>query len=200
MTIISSISLGVCWFDLSLLICQTMLIGLTDRKIECRSRNTSGKQEKTGEREEPRVSEGLGIHSTLWNTSWVALKVSAGHSTVFIPSNFYSKPSKVRKLVGVCHRNCLFLGTEREVRRCSVTCSCPTLWDPMDYSTQASPVHHNLPELAQTYVHRVGDAIQSSHPLSHPSTSLNLSQHQDLFQCVSSLHQVAKALELQFQH
>ena len=70
----------------------------------------------------------------------------------------------------------------------------------MDYSTQASPVHHNLPELAQTYVHRVGDAIQSSHPLSHPSASLNLSQHQDLFQCVSSLHQVAKVLELQLQH
>lgn len=124
MTIISSISLGVCWFDLSLLICQTMLIGLTDRKIECRSRNTSGKQEKT-EREEPRVSEGLGIRSTLRDTSWVARKVSAGHSAVFIPSNslLYSKPSKMRKLVGVCHRNCLFLGTEREVRRCSVTCS-----------------------------------------------------------------------------
>ena len=86
MTIISSISLGVCWFDLSLLICQTMLIGLTDRKIKCRSRNTSGKQEKTGEREEPRVSEGRGVRSSLWHTSWVALKVSTGHSAIFILS------------------------------------------------------------------------------------------------------------------
>ena len=174
MTIISSISLGVSWFDLSLLICQTMLIGLTDRKIKCRSRNTSGKQEKTGEREEPRVSEGLGVHSSLWNTSWVALKVSTGHSAILLfllqaTHYFYSKPSKVRKLVGVCYRNLLSLGTDCEMCCCSVTHSCPTLWDPMDYSTQGSPVLHNLPELAQTYVHQVSDAIQPSHPLSHPS-------------------------------
>ena len=66
----------------------------------------------------------------------------------------------------------------------------------MDYSTQASPVHHNLPELAQTYVHRVGDAIQPSHPLLSPYPTFNLSQHQNLFQLVSSSHQVAKVLEL----
>ena len=70
----------------------------------------------------------------------------------------------------------------------------------MDYSTQASPVHHNLPELAQTYVHRVGDAIQPCGPVSSPSPAISLFQHQGLFQCVSSLHQVAKALELQRQH
>ena len=59
------------------------------------------------------------------------------------------------------------------------------------------PVHHQLPELAQTHVHRVGDAIQPSHPLSSPSPpAFNLSQHQSLFQWVSSLHQVAKILEL----
>ena len=45
---------------------------------------------------------------------------------------------------------------------------------------------------AQTHVHWVGDAIQLSHPLSSPSPALNLSQHQSLFQWVSSLHQVAK--------
>ena len=47
----------------------------------------------------------------------------------------------------------------------SVTQSCPTLCDPMDCSTPGFPVLHHLPELAQTHVHRVGDAIQPSHPL-----------------------------------
>ena len=56
------------------------------------------------------------------------------------------------------------------------------LCDPMDGSTPGLPVHHQLPELAQTYVHRVCDAIQPSHPLSSPSPpALNLSQHQGLF-------------------
>ena len=43
--------------------------------------------------------------------------------------------------------------------------SCPTLGDPMDCSTAGLPVHHQLPELAQTHVHRVGDAVQPSHPV-----------------------------------
>ena len=77
----------------------------------------------------------------------------------------------------------------------SVTQSCLTLCDPMDCSTPGFPVSHQLPELAQTHVHRVGDAIQPSHPLSSPSPpALNLSQHQDLFKWVSSLHQVAKSI------
>ena len=62
------------------------------------------------------------------------------------------------------------------------------------------PVLHHLPECAQTHVHWVSDAIQPSHPLSSPSHAFNLSQHQGLFQWVSSLHQVAKVLELQLQH
>ena len=75
---------------------------------------------------------------------------------------------------------------------------CPALCDPMDCSMPVFPVHHQLPELAQTHVHRVGDAIQPSHPMSSPSWSaFNLSQHQGLFQWVSSSHQVAKVLELQ---
>ena len=65
----------------------------------------------------------------------------------------------------------------------SVTQSCPTLCDPMDYSTPGFPVHHQLLELAQTHVHRVSDAIQPSHPLSSTSPpTCNLSQHQGLFQ------------------
>ena len=56
--------------------------------------------------------------------------------------------------------------------------------------------HHQLPEFAQTHVHRVGDTMQPSHPLSSPSPSaFNLSQYQGLFQGVSSLHQVATVLE-----
>ena len=52
----------------------------------------------------------------------------------------------------------------------------------MDCSTPGLPVHHQLPELAQAHVHRVGDAIQLSHPLSSPTPpAFNLSQHQDLF-------------------
>ena len=61
--------------------------------------------------------------------------------------------------------------------------SCPTLCDPMDWSTSGFPVHHQLPELTQTHVHRVGDAIQSTCPLLSPSPSdFNLFQHQGLFQ------------------
>ena len=63
----------------------------------------------------------------------------------------------------------------------------------MDCSTPGFPVHHQLPELAQTHVHRVGNAIQPCHPLSSPSPpTFSLSQHQGLFQWVSSSHQVAK--------
>ena len=61
--------------------------------------------------------------------------------------------------------------------------------------------HHQLPELAQTHVHRVGDAIQPSHPLMSPSPPVfNVSQHQGIFQGVSSSYQMAKVLELQLQH
>ena len=83
----------------------------------------------------------------------------------------------------------------------SVGQSCLTLCDSMDCSTLGLPVHHQLPELIQTPVHWVGDAIQPSHPLLSPSPpAFNLSQHQDLFRRVSSSHQVVKGLEFQFQH
>ena len=59
--------------------------------------------------------------------------------------------------------------------------SCPTLYDPMNRSTPGLPVHHQLPESTQTHEHRVGDAIQPSHPLSSPSPpALSLSQYQGL--------------------
>jgi len=80
----------------------------------------------------------------------------------------------------------------------SVTQSCPTLCDPMNCSKRGLPVHHQLPEFTQTHVHRVGDAIQPSHPLSSPfPPAPNPSQHQSLFQWVNSSHEVAKVLEFQ---
>jgi len=83
----------------------------------------------------------------------------------------------------------------------SVTQLYPTLCIPMDCSTPGLPVCHQLPELTQTHVHWVGDAIQPSHPLSAPSPpAFNLSQHQGLFQRDNSSHQVSKVLELQLQH
>ena len=65
----------------------------------------------------------------------------------------------------------------------SVAQSCPTLCDPMNCSMPGLPVHHQLPEFTQTHIHRVGDAIQPSHPLSSPSPPApNPSHHQSLFQ------------------
>ena len=83
----------------------------------------------------------------------------------------------------------------------SASQSCPTLCNSMNRSTPGLPVHHQLPEFTQTHIHRVGDAIQPSHPLLFPSPPApNPSQHQSLFQWVNSSHEVAKVLEFQLQH
>ena len=75
------------------------------------------------------------------------------------------------------------------------------LCNPMDCSMPGFPVHHQLLELAQTHIHRVGDAFQPSLPLSSPSPpAFYLSHDQGLFQWVSSNHQVAKVWEPQLQH
>ena len=69
----------------------------------------------------------------------------------------------------------------------------------IDCSIPGFPVHHQLPELAQTHVHWFSDAIQLSQPLASPSAiAFNLSQHQDLFKWVTSLHQVAKYWNFSF--
>ena len=96
------------------------------------------------------------------------------------------------------YRQILYLNN---IQFSSVTQSCLTICDPMDCSMPGFLVHQQLLELAQTHVHRVSDAIQPSHPLLSPSPpAFNLFQHQDLFQLVTSLHQVAKVLEFQLQH
>ena len=77
---------------------------------------------------------------------------------------------------------------------CSVAQSCPTLCDSMDCSTPGFPALHHLLELAKIHVYWVSDAIPPSHPLLPPSPPAhNLSQHQGLFQWVSSSHQTAYA-------
>ena len=120
---------------------------------------------------------------------------------VFLPGEFHGQKS----LAGYSPWGCKELDmTERLTHSLSMFSSvaqlCPTLCDPMDCSTPGFLVHHQLLEPTQTHVHRVGDAIQPSHPLSSPSPTFNLSQHQGLFQWVSSLHQVTKVLEFQLQH
>ena len=83
----------------------------------------------------------------------------------------------------------------------SASQSCPTLCNPMDCSMSGFPVHHQLLELAQIHAHQVHAVIQPSHPLSSPSPpAFCFSQHQDLFQWVSSSHQMVKVLAFQLQH
>ena len=79
--------------------------------------------------------------------------------------------------------NCLLPSSYISVQFSSVTQPGPTLCNPMNRSMPGLPVHHQLPEFTQTHVHRVGDAIQPSHPLSSPSSPTpNPSQHRGLFQ------------------
>ena len=76
----------------------------------------------------------------------------------------------------------------------SVAQSCPSLCDPMDFSTPGLPIHHQLPEFTQTHVHWVGDATQLSHPLSSPfPPTFNLSHHQGLTPLVLTLSVITPA-------
>ena len=93
----------------------------------------------------------------------------------------------------------VFLSGFSSVQFSSVAQLCPTLCYPMNRSTPGLLVHHQLPEFTQIHAHRVGDAIQPSHPLSSPSLPApNPSQHQSLFQWVNSSHEVAKYWSFSF--
>ena len=102
------------------------------------------------------------------------------------------------------YKRCWFYPGIGKIPWSSIQFSCsvmPDSFNPMDYSMPGFPVHHQLLELVQTHVHWVGDAIQPSHPLSSASLpAFYLSQHQGLFQLVSSSNEVTKVLELQLQH
>ena len=147
------------------------------------------------------LEEEIAIHSSIlaWKTSWTEEPVQATvhgitkshtrlnthtHSTWQL--HFASSVVKLKRLHIEMHQFS------------SVAQSCLILCDPMDCSTPGFPARHQLPEPTQTHVHRVGDAIQPSHPLLSPA--LNLFQHQGLFQWVSCSYQVVKVLELQLQH
>ena len=113
--------------------------------------------------------------------------------------NFECNPSLIS--LTRLHLHLLPSNSTRSIQFSSAAQLCPTLCDPMDCSMPGLPVHHQLLEFTQTHVHRVGDAIQPSHPLSSPSPpAFNLSQHQGLFKWISSSRQVAKVLEFQLQH
>ena len=95
----------------------------------------------------------------------------------------------------------VYIYTYQSVQFSSVIQLCLTLCHPMNHSMPGLPVHHQLPEFTQTHPHRVGDAIQPSHPLLAPSPPApNPSQHQGLFQWVNSSCEVAKVWEFQLQH
>ena len=144
------------------------------------------------------------VRKILWSRTWQP-------TPVFLPGEFHGqrslagyspwghKQSDWSHLVACMHVPSHILDfwySGGQIR--SVTQLCTTLCNPMSHSTPGLPVHHQLPEFTQTYVHRVSDAIQSSHPLLSPAPPApNPSQHQSLFQWVNSSHEVAKELEFQ---
>ena len=83
------------------------------------------------------------------------------------------------------------------VQLSSLVQSCLTHCDPMNCSTEGLHLHHWLPEITQTHVHWISDAIQPSQFQLTPSPTFNISQHQGLFKWVRSSHQVDKVLEFQ---
>ena len=107
----------------------------------------------------------------------------------------------MRKLVGVCYRNLLSLGTDCEmcvVQSLTHVRFFETPWIIAHKAPLSFTICQNLLKLMSI------ESVMPSNHLIHCHTLLllllNLSKHQDLFQCVSSLHQLAKALELQLQH
>ena len=94
--------------------------------------------------------------------------------------SFTNLPRRLEMQIQVCFtlKPCFYYSITSFSQFSSVAQSCPALCNP----TPGLPVHHQLPEFTQTHVHRVGDAIQPSHPLSSPSPPApNPSQHQSLF-------------------
>ena len=77
--------------------------------------------------------------------------------------------------------------SQASVQFSSVTQSCLTLCNPMNHSMPGLPVHHQLPEFTQPHVHRVGDAIQPSHPLLSPSSPAPIPPSIRVFSSVSTL-------------
>ena len=149
-----------------------------------------------------------------WNCSHSGMVLGfqdLGSNSISALSSFWSLPVLYNQLVSwmFSENGCTFIQIISRIKFfllwyviccCSVAQLCMTLCDPMDYRAPGFPVLHYLPEFAQTHVHWISDTIRPSHPLSPTSPpALNLSQHQCLFQWVSSLLQVDKVLQLQHQ-
>ena len=140
-------------------------------------------------------------HGATWSPLEVTFCIS---SAVFCFPHSISPENPHHLVLWVANMECAFResdGKESHYRISSVQCTSfqsLSLCDPMNLSMPGLPVHHHLRKFTQTHVHRVHDAIQSSHPRLSPSPPVpNPSQHQSLFQWVNSLHEVAKVLELQ---
>ena len=147
----------------------------------------------------------LGLHSPQITASWglpQCLKCmrtpifrKPRQDSICFKNNFFKNVNQINK-----EESSIFKKEMKITSVSSVTQSCLTLCDPMDCST-LGPVHHQLPELAQTHVHWVCDIIKVSHPLSSPSLPIfNLSQYQGPFQWVNSSYQLTKILAFQLQH
>ena len=147
----------------------------------------------------------LSLLAILWNSAFICFYLS------FSPLPFSSllflalcKASSDNHLPSCISFSLGWLWSLPPVQCCcccfSVAQWCPTVCDPMDCSMLGFPVLHHLLEFTQTHIHWVGDAIQPSHLLIPSPPAFDLSQHQGLFQWVSSLHQVAKVLKLEPQH
>ena len=126
------------------------------------------------------------LETRVWSLGWEhpLEKRTATHSSILAWSVPWTEEPGGLQSVGlqrVRHNSVteLFWNEAKYIWICcySVAQLCPTLCDPMDSSTPGFPVLHHLPELAQTHVHWVSDAIQPSCPLSSPSPAFNLSQH-----------------------
>ena len=127
-------------------------------------------------------------YSLAWNnlTAFIYPPIIARYLGVLCPPQpiQHTNPNT---MLSACCFPCPCVSHHHQSQFSSVAQSCPTLCNPMNCSTPGLPVHHQLPEFTQTHVHRVGDSIQPSHPLSSPSPPApNPSQHQGLFQGVSS--------------
>ena len=139
-------------------------------------------------------NEQTGLHKTKNLVEWWKLSIKWKLSTTEW-ENIFAKHKFIKGLICKEYKEIIQLNSFSSVPQL-----CLTLCGLMDSSTPLLPVHHQLPEPTQTYVHRVGNTIQSSHPLSSPSApTFNLSQNQGLFKWVTS-HQVAKVLQFQLQH
>ena len=137
------------------------------------------------------ISESLGEfikkYSSLVSFKTHRIRIFQGRAKAFCGGSFVVRmtpgcPDRVKIFLSVSVR--VFLNEiSIWISCCSVAQLCPTLCDPMNYSTAGFPIIHHLPGFAQTHVHWVSDAIQAFRPVSSPSApAFHLSQHQGLFQ------------------